>query len=153
MGRHRGFLALYAGLAGGCEEILVPEEPTDIEALCRRLMEGRQRGKTSSIVIVAEGDEAGGAFAIAEQVRQRTGLDVRVTVLGHIQRGGSPTPRDRILASRLGNAAVEFLLQGETDKLVGEIKGEIALTPLEDAITKPKPIDESLYRLAYLLAQ
>jgi 6-phosphofructokinase 1 len=102
---------------------------------------------------VAEGDEAGGEFAIAEQVRQRTGLDVRVTVLGHIQRGGSPTPRDRILASRLGNAAVEFLLQGETDKLVGEIKGEIALTPLEDAITKPKPIDESLYRLAYLLAQ
>ncbi len=153
MGRHRGFLALYAGLAGGCEEILVPEEPTDIEALCRRLMEGRQRGKTSSIVVVAEGDEAGGAFAIADQVKQRTGLDVRVTVLGHIQRGGTPTPRDRILASRLGNAAVEFLLQGETDKLVGEIKGEIVLTPLEDAITKPKEIDEALYQLAYLLAQ
>ncbi|WP_456330885.1 ATP-dependent 6-phosphofructokinase, partial [Fervidibacter sacchari] len=101
MGRHRGFLALYAGLAGGCEEILVPEKPTDIDAICERLMEGRRRGKTSSIVVVAEGDEAGGAFAIAEQVKQRTGLDVRVTVLGHIQRGGTPTPRDRILASRL----------------------------------------------------
>ncbi len=153
MGRHRGFLALYAGLAGACEEILVPEEPTDLDFLSQRLMEARQRGKSSIIVVVAEGDEAGGAFTIADHVRKRTGLDVRVTVLGHIQRGGIPTPRDRILASRLGHHAVNFLLEGVSGMLVGEIKGEISLTPLQEAIEKPKPIDQDLYRLAYLLAQ
>ncbi|MCS7223430.1 MAG: 6-phosphofructokinase [Armatimonadetes bacterium] len=153
MGRHRGFLALYAGLAGGCEEILLPEEPTDYDALSQRLMDGRRRGKTSSIVVVAEGDVPGGAFTVAEEVRKRTGLAVRVTVLGHIQRGGTPTPRDRILASRLGNAAVDFLIAGEQGKLVGEIKREIVLTPLKEAIERHKDIDQDLYQLSYLLSQ
>ncbi|MCX6910406.1 MAG: 6-phosphofructokinase [Verrucomicrobia bacterium] len=153
MGRNNGYLALYAGLAGGAEEIVIPEVPTDVEALCQRLIDAQKRGKTSSIVVVAEGPVTGGVVALAEKVSARTHLDVRVTVLGHVQRGGAPTARDRIAGSRLGLAAVEAMLAGETDKLVGIVNRQPRLTPLEEAYTKKKPIDQKMMDLAYILAR
>ena len=153
MGRNNGYLALYAGLAGGAEEIVIPEVPTDVEALCQRLLDAQKRGKTSSIVVVAEGPVTGGVVALAEKVSARTHLDVRVTVLGHVQRGGAPTARDRIAGSRLGLAAVEAMLVGETDKLVGIVNRQPRLTPLEEAYTKKKLIDQKMMDLAYILAR
>jgi 6-phosphofructokinase 1 len=153
MGRNNGYLALYAGLAGGAEEIVIPEAPTDVDALCQRLLDAQKRGKTSSIVVVAEGPTEGGITALANQVRERTRLDVRVTILGHVQRGGAPNARDRINGSRLGAAAVEALLAGETDKLVGLVNGQTHLTPLEEAYTKKKPINQKMLDLAYVLAR
>jgi 6-phosphofructokinase 1 len=153
MGRNNGYLALHAGLAGGAEEIVIPEEPADLAALCERLAEARRRGKTSSILVMAEAQKAGNVFALADQIRQRSGIECRVTTLGHIQRGGKPTARDRILGSRLGEAAVEALLKGETDKLVGIINDQAALTPLEEAYTRKKPINRDMLRLACVLAR
>lgn len=152
MGRDSGFIALDVGVAGGAEVILVPETPTDIDKVCNVLVYGRNRGKTSSIVIVAEGDESGSAYAIAEKVKERTGLDYRVTVLGHIQRGGPPTIRDRVLASKLGAAAVESLINGTENVMVGEVHNKINLTPLETIWTNKKEIDMNLYRLAEILS-
>ena len=134
MGRDSGYLAMIVGIAGGAEEILVPETPTDIGALVNTLVEGRARGKHSSIVVVAEGDEAGNALEIAELVRaQGEFTNSRVVVIGHMQRGGSPSAFDRVLASRLGVAAVEALLRGETGKMAGIRGGKVELCPLEEA--------------------
>lgn len=152
MGRDTGFIALDVGVAGGAEAILIPETSTDIDKMSRVLADGRKRGKSSSIVIVAEGDEAGGAYKIAEKIKKRTGLDYRVTILGHVQRGGSPTVRDRVLASKLGAAAVEALKDGMTGMMVGEIHGKVELTPLETIWTQKDEVDMNLYRLAEMLA-
>lgn len=152
MGRLSGFIAVDVGVAGGAEAILIPEVKTDIGELSKQLLQWHSMGKTSCIMVVAEGDEAGGAFQLAQVVKDKTGLDSRVTVLGHIQRGGKPTARDRVLASKLGAAAVEALLSGETDKMVGEVNGQIVLTPLEEAYSRKKPLDKSLIALAQLLA-
>ncbi|MCD6506662.1 6-phosphofructokinase [Candidatus Poribacteria bacterium] len=152
MGRESGFIALEVGVAGGAEAILIPEVETDIDEMCRMLMRGRARGKTSSIVIVAEGNRSGGAYEVAEKVKERTGLDYRVTVLGHIQRGGSPTVRDRVLASKLGSAAVEALLKDKFNVMVGEINGQVELTPLDMIWTHKKQVDLSLYKLAGILS-
>jgi 6-phosphofructokinase 1 len=152
MGRLCGFIATDVGVAGGAEAILIPEERTDIDELASELLNWHNMGKTSCIMVVAEGEEAGGAFQLARLIGEKTGLDSRVTVLGHIQRGGKPTARDRVLASKLGAAAVEALLAGETDKMVGEVNGKVILTPLEDAYSKRKPIDKSLLALARILA-
>ena len=153
MGRNNGYIALFAGLGGGAEEIIIPEVPNDVDAMCQRLKDARNRGKTSSIVICAEHEKAGDVFNLAETVRQRTGIDVRVSVLGHIQRGGKPSARDRVLASSIGAAAVQALLQGETDKLVGIVAGEPRLTPLEEAVTRKKPFNMKLVELASVLAK
>ena len=152
MGRESGFIALEVGVAGGAEAILIPEVETDIDEMCRMLMRGRARGKTSSIVIVAEGNRSGGAYEVAEKVKERTGLDYRVTVLGHVQRGGSPTVRDRVLASKLGSAAVEALLKDKFNVMVGEINGQVKLTPLDMIWTHKKQVDLSLYKLAGILS-
>lgn len=152
MGRDAGFIALDVGVAGGAEVILMPEIPTDIDRMCQVLVEGRKRGKTSSIVVVAEGDEAGGAYEIAEKVKERTGLNYRVTVLGHIQRGGSPTVRDRVLASKLGAAAVQVLKDGISNVMVGEVHSKLELTQLETIWTHKKEVDMNLYRLAEMLS-
>lgn len=151
MGRDAGFIALLSGLAGGAEGILLPEVECDLDDLCDKLVKGRQRGKMSSVVVVAEGEEAGGVFEIAKKVKERTGLDARVCVLGHTQRGGSPTATDRIRASRFGAWAVQALLDGERGKIVGEIKGEQRFTSLHDACTQKKPIDFGLLELAKIL--
>lgn len=152
MGRDAGCIALNVGVAGGAEVILIPECPDDMDGMCSVLTGGRKRGKSSSIVIVAEGDEAGGAYAIAKKVKEKTGLDYRVTVLGHIQRGGSPTVRDRVLASKVGAAAVEALIDGASNVMAGEVNGKVELTELERIWTGKKEIDMDLYRLAEMLA-
>ena len=152
MGRDRGFIALDVGIAGGAEDILIPETKTKIEKLCLDIKRGFAKGKKSSIVIVAEGEEAGGVFQIAQQVGERLRLDYRVCVLGHVQRGGCPSARDRILASKLGAAAVDALAEGKTGYIVGEMKGEIVLTPLKEAWEKRKELDHNLLRLIRLLA-
>jgi 6-phosphofructokinase 1 len=152
MGRCRGFIALEVGIAGGAEDILIPEVETRIEQLCLDIRRSFKRGKKSSIVIVAEGDEAGGAFSVAQQVWERLKLEYRVCVLGHVQRGGSPTAKDRVLASKLGAAAVNALVKGMTGYMVGEFKGETAFTPLMETWEKKKELDSNLLRLVKVLA-
>jgi 6-phosphofructokinase 1 len=152
MGKSSGFIALDVGIAGGAEDILIPEAETKIEQLCLSIRRSSKKGKKSSIVIVAEGDDAGGAFSIAQQVWERLRLEYRVCVLGHVQRGGSPTARDRILATKLGAAAVAALAKDMTGYMVGELKGEIAYTPLRETWEKKRKLDRTLLRLVKVLA-
>ncbi|MFW6105377.1 MAG: 6-phosphofructokinase [Chloroflexota bacterium] len=152
MGRSRGFIALEVGIAGGAEEILIPEVETKIDQLCLDIKNSFDRGKRCSIVIVAEGDEAGGALKVAQQVGERLKLEYRICVLGHIQRGGSPTARDRVLASKLGAAAVDALSNSKSGYMVGELKGEIAFTPLRETWEKRNELDSDLLRLIKVLA-
>jgi 6-phosphofructokinase 1 len=153
MGRNRGFIALDVGIAGGAENILMPEVETSIEQLCLDIEGAFKRGKKSSIVIVAEGDEAGGALSVAHQVWEKLKLEYRVCVLGHVQRGGSPTARDRVLASKLGAAAVDALINGRSGYMVGELKGDITFTPLRQTWQKRKKLDSNLLRLVKVLAE
>jgi 6-phosphofructokinase 1 len=148
MGRHAGFIALEAAIGGGAEEVILPEEETTIEVVCERLREGLARGKSSSIVIVAEGHPLGGAAAVAKRVEAVLPVDTKTTILGHIQRGGRPTARDRVLASRLGAAAIDRLLAGEAGVMVGELNGRVATTPLPETWSRRKPLDAALLRLA-----
>ncbi len=152
MGRDAGFIALMTGLAGGAEGILIPEVQSDLDALCETLTAGWRRGKMSSLIVVAEGNESGGAFEVARKVQERTGMDYRVCVLGHVQRGGPPTAVDRVRASTYAAWAVQALLDGERGKVAGEVKGTPTLTPLAEACSKQKEIDLSLYELARILA-
>jgi len=147
MGRHSGALALHAGLASGADAVLVPELPMDIEKLDEALNRAIQRRSRSLIVVVAEGETAGGAFAIAERVHEQIKLEYRVTVLGHVQRGGTPSARDRVLASKLGITAVRALAEGKTGHVVGEIDGEIRLTPFEELTEDKKPAPLALLDL------
>lgn len=144
MGRHAGSIALEVGLAGGAEDIIIPETPTIVKELAWTLENAHKREKLSSIVVVAEGDEAGDAFSIAWQVNDLFKIEYRVTVLGHIQRGGSPTARDRVLAARLGAASVDALLQGETNCMVGEVGSHIRYVSLEETWNRKKqaPIED-----------
>jgi 6-phosphofructokinase 1 len=152
MGKSRGFIALEVGIAGGAEDILIPEVETKVEQLSLDIKRSFERGKKSSIVIVAEGDDAGGALSIAKQVWERLKMEYRICVLGHVQRGGSPSARDRILASKLGAAAVDALVKGMSGYMVGESKGEIAFTPLRETWEKRKELDSDLLRLVKVLA-
>lgn len=145
MGRKTGFIAIDVGFAGGAEDVLIPEEPVDIQAVCRRLCAGKERGKTSSIIIVAEGAYQGGAYAVARELKKLSGNEYRVSILGHLQRGGSPTARDRILATKLGGYAVRSAMRGESDVMAGEVRGEMVLTPLEKTWSQNKHI-EPLWR-------
>lgn len=151
MGRDAGFIALDVGISSGSEHIIIPEAQTDIQDL-KEDLESLKKLKSSALIIVAEGEDEGGAFSLAEKVKGAAGYDYRVCVLGHIQRGGSPTARDRLLASRLGVAAVDVLLEGKSNIMVGEIHGRIAFTPLTETWTKRKSIDKDLWRLASILA-
>jgi 6-phosphofructokinase 1 len=160
MGRHAGYIAIDSALAAGGEEALIPETPTDVDALITRLVEGRHRGKTSSMVIVAEGDPCGGADALKRQMDEcwpevagEPPYDTRVLILGHLQRGGSPTARDRILASRLGAFAVRALLEGNTGVMAGQVNDELVLTPLEETWARHKPIPADIIELLAILAQ
>lgn len=152
MGRQAGFIALAVGAAGGAEMILVPELDTSVQEIYETIAAGRERGKTSSIVVVAEGDEEGGALEIARKVRELGPIECRATILGHTQRGGRPTAHDRILASQLGAAAVEALMEGDSDNMVGRIHNSIVRTPLAETWGKKKPFDRKLYKLASALA-
>jgi 6-phosphofructokinase 1 len=152
MGRDSGYIGLYTGIGGGAEEILIPETDSDIENLCKKLDVGHRRGKKSNIIVVAEGDEAGNAFDIKKKIETLVDWDIRISVLGHQQRGGSPTAFDRLLASRLGYEAVLAVMNGENDKMIGLVHNTIALTPLEEAWTRKKGIDESYIKMAEILA-
>lgn len=153
MGRHSGYLAMMSGIAGGAEEILVPETPTDIDALIAHLRKGIKAGKVSAIVVVAEGDEAGNAFDIASKVAETSEFkDSRVAVIGHLQRGGRPTAFDRVLASRLGVRAVEALLEEETGKMVGVNGNDVVLRPLEEAWECRTRFDPKILRVVHILA-
>jgi 6-phosphofructokinase 1 len=131
MGRHSGWLALYSALAGGGTDVLVPERPTDLDRVRSKALKSFAMGKRFCLVIVAEGDDAGGAYEIAQHVVEGTDMDYRVTTLGHVQRGGRPSMRDRVLASVLGDAAVAALIEGADRVMVGQRHGEIIRTPLE----------------------
>ncbi|MEM1219172.1 MAG: 6-phosphofructokinase [Bacteroidota bacterium] len=135
MGRDAGFIALRSAIASGAEAVLVPESKTNIEVLVQTLKHNYENKKSSSIVVVAEGDDAGGAFDIAERVRKEVSeYDIRVTILGHIQRGGRPTCMERVRASRLGMEAVRALMAGKTSVMVGQIHNDIVFTPFAQAI-------------------
>jgi 6-phosphofructokinase 1 len=150
MGRNAGDIALMAGVAVGAENVLVPEAKYDIAAIVEKLKRGAARGKKHSLLLVAEG--AGKGFAIGEVIRELTGWDTRVTVLGHIQRGGSPTAFDRMLASKMGAKAVDLLLAGDQAKMVGVIGGNVVATDITEALNTPRQPDMSLYELAGVLS-
>ena len=146
MGRHCGDLALYAGLAGGAETIIVPEVDYKIEDVCVRLKTTKKRGKRHSIIVLAEG--VGNANDIGKQIVERTGADFRVTVLGHVQRGGSPTAFDRILASRIGVRAVELLLDGKSARVVGIKDNKIIDMEIHEALSMNREFDKKTYEMA-----
>lgn len=146
MGRGAGDIALWSGLAGGAETILIPEEKETIDNIVDRLNRGKQRGKRHSIIVVAEGVMSG--VKLAEQLKERIDADVRVSVLGHIQRGGSPSATDRFLASRLGARAVELLLEGKGGRAVGIVKNTIVDHAISEIINQPHKIDNEIIRLA-----
>jgi 6-phosphofructokinase 1 len=149
MGRNCGYIGLMVALAGGCEEVILPERNFDIEKMCEEITEGNIRGKVSWIVIVSEGKAR--AEDVAKKITEITGLETRVVVLGHIQRGGRPTAFDRILAARMGSFAVELIRNGEMNKCIGIKNSKLFSFPLEEAI-KPKKIEvESYYRLIKIL--
>lgn len=171
MGRHTGWIAVYSGIAGGADAILIPEHPFDIEEVCAQILRRKKRGKDFSIVVVAEGakpkegtglsvargaarddfghERLGGiSTLVGAEIEKRTGLETRVTILGHVQRGGSPTPFDRIIATRCGVEAVNLIHQGRFGMMVA-VKGQaIASVPLSDAVGRVKSVDMELYKVA-----
>lgn len=152
MGRDTGYIALACAVAAGAEFVLVPERPENIQDLVNSLG-GADGRKSSSIVVVAEGDEEGGAFSVSRKVKDRLPhADIRVSVIGHIQRGGPPTVQDRLLASRLGVAAVDGLLAGKRDCMAGLVHGRIIFTPFAQAIGERKELDKDLFRVLSILA-
>lgn len=148
MGRHAGFIALEVGIGAGAEEILIPETVTDISEISRKVQARYDSGRTSSILVVAEGDDAGSAYDIAKKIEIHSGIRSRVTVLGHVQRGGSPTAADRMLATKLGYAAVIALLEDAAPCMVGVEAGSISRHPLADAWTRKKELDQLLVLLS-----
>lgn len=155
MGRDTGFIALACGIGAGAEMILIPEQLDDVAEIKRRLKELIPAQSRSSIVVIAEGDRFNGAGSIAEALRSDAdfnGIDLRVTVLGHVQRGGAPTARDRVLATRLGVEAVEAILEGECDIMVGIQKNEIVRVPVEMVCSERKHVDKNLLALAEIVS-
>ena len=153
MGRDAGYIALNSGIACGAEDILIPEEVTDINAVLDRIDSDERRKKTVHIIVVAEGDDFGGSKEIHETISARfPKLDVRSCVLGHIQRGGSPTYADRVLASRLGHAAVKALKEGTTQVMAGIINDKVVYTPFTNVIKGTTPINADMLEMIRVLA-
>ncbi len=153
MGRDAGFIALNSGIASGAIDILIPEQKDSLEELFDTFTKAKERGKTSSIVVVAEGEKLASTYELAEKTKERfPDYDIRVTILGHTQRGGSPSCADRILASRLGLGAVEGLRKGLTNVMAGMRSNQLVYTPIEDAIQKHNEINRSLLKTAEILA-
>lgn len=155
MGRDSGYIAVQSGISGGAESILIPEERQTVDDVVATLKAGFARKKSSSIVVVAEGDEEGHAANIAEKIKNTIDVpvDIRVTNLGHIQRGGSPSAFDRILASRLGLGALEGLLEGHKNEMAGIVNDQLVYTAFHDTITKKKEINPDLLRLSGILSK
>ncbi len=153
MGRNAGFLTLNGALATGAEAAIIPEIATEVDQLAELISHGFRKSKNSSIVLVAESEITGGAMGMAERVRKEfPQYDVRVTILGHIQRGGSPTAADRILASRMGEAAINALMDGQRNVMVGVRNNEIVYVPFSQAIRDDKPIDRNLLNTIKILS-
>ncbi|MCI2425607.1 6-phosphofructokinase [Candidatus Acetothermia bacterium] len=154
MGRRSGYIALMSGLAGGAEIILIPEVKVSFDEVYALIDRGYQLGKRHSIIAVAEGfcSEGSSGRLISEFLREKTDLEIRLTILGHLQRGGSPTAFDRILASRFGAMAIELLVQGISGKMIVLTQGEITAIPLEEIDHTVTNVDLALYRLAYSIA-
>lgn len=152
MGRDAGLIALRSGIASGAEEIFIPETRSDLDNLIRKLARGR-KDKSSKIIMVAEGDEAGGAFKVAEYIKKHLPeLDVKVSILGHIQRGGSPTCMERVNASRMGFAAVEALRDGKNMVMIGIVNMHITYTPFEKAVKHIEAPHPDLLRMMEILS-
>jgi 6-phosphofructokinase 1 len=153
MGRDSGYIAIESGIGGGAELIMIPETSTTIDDVIYTLGQGRNREKTSSIVVVAEGDEEGGAIHTANKIKERlVDKDIKVSTLGHIQRGGAPTARDRILASWLGLAALEGLLRGKKNVMAGIINDKLVYTDFKECINTSKPLNQELLRMVKILS-
>lgn len=153
MGRNCGDLALYAGIAGGAETIIVPEVDVKLDEIALRLKTTQKRGKRHSIIVMAEGvEKVGSASDLKKVLTEEAGADVRVTVLGHVQRGGSPTAFDRILASRFGYRAVELLLEGKSSRVVGIKDNKIIDLDIQEALAMPKTFNRELYEMAKVLS-
>jgi 6-phosphofructokinase 1 len=153
MGRDAGYIALHSGIATGAENILIPERKTDVEELVGSLLEKERRKKLVNLVVVAEGDGFGGADEVAKIIKDRLpSADVRVCVLGHIQRGGSPSCMDRLIASRMGYAAVECLIEGTNNVMVGIMNNRMHYTPLEKAVKAKQKISDDWLKIVKILA-
>lgn len=151
MGRHCGDLALYSGLAGGAESIIVPEHQFSIDEIVEKVAHGRKRGKLHHLIALAEG--VGNPYNIAKEVEERTGVETKVTVLGHVQRGGSPAAPDRLLGSIMGERAVDLLKDDKTDLALGYKNGQIVEVSLEEAVNTQSTFKENLYELANKLSK
>ena len=152
MGRESGFIAVDVALAGGAEAVFIPENFTSIDATIQHIRQGIARGKMSSILVASEGQNPGRAYDLAEQIRRKSQFEAKVCVLGHVQRGGSPTARDRIMASRMGRMAVECLKKGELGVMIAEQKGELVTVPLKSVIGKTKKVPPQMMSLAEVLS-
>ncbi|MCB0282835.1 MAG: 6-phosphofructokinase [Calditrichaeota bacterium] len=152
MGRNSGFIALNVGIGGGAEEIIIPEKEETLEEVAERLFQGRKKGKSSSIIVVAEGDEEGKSFTIANKMKRISGMDYRIVVLGHIQRGGSPTAADRNLGSLLGAEAVFGLLNGKSNVMIGLVNNQIKFSSLEESWKRRKKVDMNLLKINQFLS-
>ena len=153
MGRDAGYIALHSGIATGAESVLIPERKTDIEAIIKQLAEKERRHKLVNLIVVAEGDDFGGANEVGKIITERLPMqDVRVCILGHIQRGGSPSCFDRLIASRMGYSAVECLLEGRHNVFVGIVNNRMHYTPLNEAVKKKQRINEEWMKIVKILA-
>ncbi|NQU20854.1 MAG: 6-phosphofructokinase, partial [Candidatus Nealsonbacteria bacterium] len=153
MGRHSGYIALYTALAGGAEVVALPETETNVAQIVQQLQVLKARGKKSIMIVVAEGDETGGAEILNEDLKKAgCPFQTRVLTLGHLQRGGTPVPDDRILASRLGDFAVQAIAEGETGSMAGEVGRQLVLTRFQDAYANHKPVPEELLELLKVMA-
>lgn len=150
MGRHCGDIALYSGLAGGAESVIVPEVGYEVDEVCQKLIKGKNRGKLHSIIMLAEG--VGKAYELGDEIEDKTGIETRVTVLGHIQRGGSPTAFDRILASKMGAESVRLLIQGKSGKVVGIKENKIMSMDINEALKINNNLDKDMYELTKILS-
>jgi len=153
MGRHAGFIALHTGIGSGAANIFLPEEESNLKGLIKILEKSAKRNKLFNLVVVAEGNAHGSTFEIADEIKKKLPqYDVRVAIIGHLQRGGSPTCNDRVLASRLGHSAVELLLAGENGVALGIVNNIVKTTPFSEAIDDSKKLNEELIRMAEVLA-
>ncbi|ACV28715.1 6-phosphofructokinase [Anaerococcus prevotii] len=151
MGRHCGDLALYSGLAGGAESIIVPEHNFSISEIIDKMEHGRKRGKLHHLITLAEG--VGDPYSLAKELEEKTGIETKVTILGHVQRGGSPSAVDRLLGSSMGSRAVRLLEEGKTNLAIGYVDGSIIEVSIDEAVSKRSEFDEKLYELANSLSR
>ncbi len=150
MGRENGYIALMSAIITGSEAAIIPEVPVDYDKLSDRLLEERKRGKINSIIIVAEG--AASAYTVSRHLEHKIGYETRITILGHVQRGGSPSAFDRILSTRMGLHAIQAILDGDFGKMIGLQANTMARVPYEELLGKKKPINMDLYKLSYILS-